>query len=81
MLAVSGSAAAQEWAPFTTVQDGFTISFPGQPKVVQTTWRSQRDFVLPARVRGPQRGGRVGYVVGTCCVAAGSIRRIPPSVS
>ena len=56
MLAWSDSAAAQEWAPFTTVQDGFTINFPGQPRVVQTTWRSQLDFVLPARVYSAERG-------------------------
>ena len=55
-LAWSGSATAQEWAPFTTVQDGFTINFPGQPRVVQTTWRSQLDFVLPARVYSADRG-------------------------
>ena len=55
-LAWSGSATAQEWAPFTTVQDGFTINFPGQPRVTQTTWRSQLDFVLPARVYSADRG-------------------------
>jgi hypothetical protein len=52
----SDSATAQEWAPFTTVQDGFTINFPGQPRVMQTTWRSQLDFVLPARVYSADRG-------------------------
>jgi len=55
-LVWSDSATAQEWAPFTTVQDGFTINFPGQPRVTQITWRSQLDFELPARVYSADRG-------------------------
>jgi hypothetical protein len=55
-LAWPRSAAAQEWAPFTTVEDGFTINFPGQPRMAQTTWRSQLDFELPARVYSVDRG-------------------------
>jgi hypothetical protein len=45
---------------------------------------SRRDRVcarlslLRLHTRVCQRGGRVGYFVGTCCVADGSMRRTPP---
>ena len=55
-LAWCDVATAQEWAPFTTIQDGFTINFPGQPRVTETTWQSQLGFVLPARVYSADRG-------------------------
>jgi hypothetical protein len=57
MLSVPGFARAQEeWAEFQTIQDGFKIDFPGQPKVTETTWKSEHDFMLPARVYSADRG-------------------------
>jgi hypothetical protein len=50
VLSVAGSAAAQEWAAYTSIPDGFTINFPGTPTVTNTTWISQLDFKLPAHV-------------------------------
>ncbi len=59
MLSMPGSAAAQEWDLYVNIQDGFQINFPGQPTVTQTTWTSQLNYKLPARVysasRGPER--------------------------
>jgi hypothetical protein len=50
---------AQDWAEFTSVEDGFRIAFPGMPQVQQTTYTSQYGYALPAKVysaaSGPQR--------------------------
>ena len=49
----------REWTEYKNIQDGFTVVFPGQPKVAATTWTSEFDYTLPARVyraeRGPER--------------------------
>jgi len=55
-VSVSGSAAAQEWDLYTNIQDGFKVNFPGQPTVTATTWKSQLDYTLPARVYSASRG-------------------------
>ena len=38
LLSMSTAAAAQEWDEFTSLQDGFRINFPGQPKVTTGSW-------------------------------------------
>ena len=37
-LLAAGSAFAQDWEQYTSIQDGFKIDFPGQPKITTTTW-------------------------------------------
>jgi hypothetical protein len=49
-------AVAQEWDQFVFVEDGFTVNFPGQPKIENTTWTSQYRYTLPARVYSASRG-------------------------
>lgn len=44
------AAAQQEYVEFASRQDGFTIIFPTQPSVTQTTFKTQTGTVLPARV-------------------------------
>lgn len=56
VLAMSGPAAAQDWEEYINTRDGFQVNFPGQPQVVETTWMSQLDYVLPARVYSADRG-------------------------
>jgi hypothetical protein len=51
----SGPAVAQEWIEYVNTQDGFKVNFPGQPKVAETTWKSQLDYVLPPRVYSADR--------------------------
>jgi hypothetical protein len=41
---------------FTSVQDGFTIVFPGKPTVRETTWPSEYGAVFPGRVYSVQQG-------------------------
>ena len=64
VLAMSGTSSAQEWNEFVSPDDHFTITFPGQPKVEETTWTSQYSAILPARVyRGTQGSGRYSVTV------------------
>lgn len=46
----TGSGFAQVWESFVSPRDGFSVNFPGQPEVTETTWESQLGYVLPARV-------------------------------
>jgi hypothetical protein len=55
LLSIPASAAAQEWQEYTSLQDGFRLNFPGQPKVTEITWTSQLNYVLPARVYSAER--------------------------
>ena len=48
--------AQDEWKEFSSPQDGFRITFPGPPKVQETTWTSQMGYALPARVFTVDRG-------------------------
>ena len=50
ILFVSGSAFAQEYVEFKSQQDRFTILFPVQPKITDTTFKSEFGGILPARV-------------------------------
>jgi len=54
-LLVSQPVLAQEWGLYVSTPDGFQINFPGTPKVTETTWRSQMDYVLPERVYSVDR--------------------------
>ena len=56
LLTSPGLASAQEWQEYASRQDGFSINFPGQPRVTETTWRSQLGYTLPARVYSGERG-------------------------
>jgi hypothetical protein len=56
LLSFCSSAVAQEWEEYVNTEDGFKINFPGKPKVVEATWKSQFDYILPARVYSAERG-------------------------
>jgi hypothetical protein len=55
VLSLPGIAAAQEWGEYVSRQDGFSINFPGQPRIEETTWLSQLGYTLPARVYSAER--------------------------
>ena len=46
ILVLSGTAFAQEWHEFSSLEDRFSINFPGQPTVTETTWVSQFSAIL-----------------------------------
>ena len=56
VLLNAAPAVAQEWVEFENVQDGFGVTFPAQPKVAQTTFKSQFGAELPARVYTAESG-------------------------
>jgi hypothetical protein len=57
VLVLAPPAFAQEWEDFVFVEDGFSVNFPGRPKVENTTWKSQYGYDLPARIYSATRGG------------------------
>lgn len=56
MLAVAGPSFGQEWIEYANRDDRFTCNFPGQPEVTESTWISEFDAELPARVYRAQLG-------------------------
>ena len=56
VLSIAGSATAQEWDEYKNIPDGFRVNFPGQPKVTETTWKSQLNYILPARIYTAEKG-------------------------
>lgn len=64
VLVMSGPSFAQEWTEFASREEHFTITFPGQPKVTETTWTSQFGTILPARIyTGPEGSSRYQVTV------------------
>ena len=53
VLSISGPVFAQEWIEFANREDRFTCNFPSQPKVTETTYKSEHGADLPARVARP----------------------------
>jgi hypothetical protein len=56
MFSISGPLFAQEWMEFASREDRFTCLFPSEPKVMQTTYRSEYGADLPARVYSVTQG-------------------------
>ena len=62
ILAISGRSFAQEYVEYVSRDDRFTITFPAQPAVTTTTFKSQYGYMLPARVYSADVG-KGHYVV------------------
>jgi len=56
LLLWPGLAVAQEWQEHVFRQDGFSLNFPGEPRITETMWVSQLEYQLPARVYSLERG-------------------------
>jgi hypothetical protein len=64
VLALSGTAFAQEWEEFLSKEERFTCNFPGTPTITETTWTSQFGAILPARIySGTQGTGKFSITV------------------
>jgi hypothetical protein len=51
VLALVAPAVAQDdWREFASKEDGFSVNFPGQPAVEETTWTTQQRYTTPARI-------------------------------
>ncbi len=49
-------ARAQSWSEFVSREDGFTVNFPGEPEVLESTYESEYGAELPARTYSVTRG-------------------------
>jgi hypothetical protein len=57
-------ASAQEWMEFVSVDDRFSITFPGKPTVQTITWPSEYGATFPGRVYSvPQGASRYSVTV------------------
>ena len=56
VLVCASLAHAQEWVDFKSMEDRFSCNFPGDPKVTQTTFKSQFGADLPARTYSAESG-------------------------
>ena len=64
VVAMSGTAFAQEWEEFLSKEERFTCNFPGTPTITETTWTSQFGAILPARIySGTQGTGKFSITV------------------
>jgi hypothetical protein len=50
VLSVTATSFAQGFIQFNSQKDSFGVSFPGEPTVRETTWKSEQGIPLPARV-------------------------------
>ena len=62
ILCISAPAPAQEYVEFVSKGDRFSVTFPIQPTVTETTYNSQFGAALPARVYTAEPG-RGRYLV------------------
>lgn len=64
IMAMPRTSLAQGWIEYASAADGFSINFPGEPHITETTWMSQFSAILPARVySGRQGAGRYSVTV------------------
>ena len=56
LVSLSMRATAQDWIEFASTQDRFTLNFPDQPKIEETTYTSEYGAQLPARVYHAENG-------------------------
>ena len=55
-LVLPGVVFAQEWIEYANRADRFTCNFPSQPKMTESTYRSEHGAELPARVYSASEG-------------------------
>jgi hypothetical protein len=64
VFCIAGPVAAQDWTEFASQEDRFSIVFPGQPTITETTFTSEFGAELPARVYSAEVGpGRYSVTV------------------
>src|SRR5205814_9274047 len=56
LLSLPRPSAAQDWIEFASTADRFTLNFPGEPRIEDTTYTSEYGAVLPARVYRAETG-------------------------
>jgi hypothetical protein len=56
VLCVCGSVFAQDWDLHTFKDDGFKVDFPAEPKITETTFKSEYGADIPAHVYTVDQG-------------------------
>ena len=56
VFCLAGPAFAQDWVEFASQEDRFSIVFPGQPQITETTFPSEFGAELPARLYSAEVG-------------------------
>jgi hypothetical protein len=56
LLLLPGPSFAQDWIEYGSRNDFFTVNFPGDPQVADTTYMSEYGLTLPARVYSVAQG-------------------------
>lgn len=59
LLIVPAAAFAQGWSEYVDRTDRFSVNFPGQPQIRETTYQPQRGPLLKARIYSVQDGPRL----------------------
>jgi len=59
LLVISVPAAAQSWKEYTDPDNGFTVSFPADPKIETTTYQAADGRVVEAKVYSFTQDGAV----------------------
>ncbi len=62
-LIVGGSAAAQDWATYTSPEDRFRVHVPCEFSIETVDWESEYGSILPARIYSCDAGSRGEYKV------------------
>ena len=57
LLSLSGPLIADDWVEYSSRTDLFTVNFPHQPDVRDTTWRTEYGLNLPGHVHSADEGG------------------------
>ena len=75
----SGTAFAQEWAEFNKPEEGFSINFPGTPKMEDKTYMTPEGANVPARIYSAEK--LTGRYILTIADFASRQREIPAALA
>ena len=56
LLSIAGNATAQDIDDYQNNADGFRITMPGKPTMMETKWKSEHGYMLPTHVYALDRG-------------------------
>ena len=73
-------AQAPEWIVYVDRAERFTINFPGQPTIRETTYEPQRGPMLPGRIYTVQDGPR-RYTVTVINFASANVNDVPHAIA
>jgi hypothetical protein len=79
LIFLAAPAAAQEWGEFRKPEEGFSINFPGTPKMEDTTFKTSEGALVPARVYSAQKD--TGRYILTIADYTSRAREVPSALA